>query len=429
MTNRRFVPQSPAARAAIGLILGFALGLALAAWPSAAGRTAAVWLDAIGTMWVNAIRMTIVPLVVSLLIATIVRDRDLGAVGRMGRRALFIFVAMLAVIAAIGLVAAPPLLSYVQVDPAAAAALRAAAGGVSNQMPTFTAWLVSLVPTNPVKAAADAAILPLIIFALLFAMGLSRTPPDVRDAGSQFFASVAEAVLVIVKWVLAAAPIGVFALAVPLAMRVGADVAGAAALFVALHCGMLAVVIALFYPLVWIVGRVPMRRFAKAVLPAQLVAFSTRSSVAALPVLIDGAERGLGIPPHIASFALPFGVSLARVNTGASWIASAVFLGKLYGVPLTFGQLVLLAAMSIPMSFSVPGIPSAGLFIIAPAFMTIGIPVEGIGILIALDAIPDIFKTSVNVTAQMTTAVLLTRFEPAEAPVAVPEPATAAVVA
>ena len=401
-------------------MLGFAIGLAIAASSSAAARSFADALETIGTIWVNAIRMTVIPLVVSLLVSTIVRDRDLGSVGRMGRRALMIYVAMLAVIALIGLLVAPPLLRQIHVDPAAAASLRAAAGGVSAQMPTFTQWLVSLMPSNPVKAATDGAILPIIIFALLFATALARSAPAVRTPGAEFFGAVADAVLVIVKWVLAAAPVGVFALAVPLAMHVGAGIAGASALFVGVHCAMLTGVIALFYPLVGLMG-VPIGRFARAVLPAQLVAFSTRSSVAALPVMIDGAERVLGIPPHVASFALPFGVSMARVNACASWIASAVFLGQLYGVPLSFGQLALLGAIGIPMSFSVPGIPSAGLFIIAPAFMMIGIPVEGIGILIALDAIPDIFKTSVNVTAQMTTAVLLARLEPEDAP----EPAVA----
>jgi Na+/H+-dicarboxylate symporter len=420
--TRRFIPQSPATRAAIGLVLGFGLGLAIAASGSKTARSFADWLDAIGTLWVNGIRMTVIPLVVALLVATIVRDRDPGAVGRMGRRALLIFVVMLSFTSAIGVFAAPPLLGRVQVDPTSAAALRAAAGGVSAQMPTFAQWLVSLVPTNPVKAATDGAILPLIVFALVLALGLSRLAPDVRTPALDFFGAVADAMVVIVKWVLALAPIGVFALAVPLAMRVGADVAGAAALFVALHCGLLTIVIALFYPVAAVIGRVPIPVFARAVFPAQLVAFSTRSSVAALPALIDGAEHVIGIPPRISSFALPFGVSLARVNTGASWVVSAVFLGKLYGVPLTFGQLALLGLMSIPMSFSVPGIPSAGLFVIAPAYMAIGLPVEGIGILIALDAIPDIFKTSVNVTAQMTTAVLLTRFEPATEAELAPQP-------
>jgi proton glutamate symport protein len=421
----RLVPRSPAARAGIALVVGFVLGLALAGSQSTVARSAADWLEAIGTMWVNAIRMTVVPLVVSLLVSTIVRDRDLSSVGRMGRRALVIFVVQLTVIMLVGLTLGPLLFSGVQVDPASAAKLRAAAGGVSGQMPTFTAWLVSVIPANPVKAATDGAILPLIVFSVLLAVALARAPLEVRNPGAHFFSAIADAVLVIVKWVLALAPIGVFALAVPLAMRVGAGVAGAAAAFIALHCGLLAVMIALFYPVVWVLGRIPMKQFARAALPAQLVAFSTRSSLAALPAMIDGAERVLSIPPHIASFALPFGVSLARVNTGTSWIVSAIFLAKLYGVPLTFTQLALFGAISIPMSFSVPGIPSAGLFIIAPAFMMIGIPVEGIGILIALDAIPDIFKTSVNVTGQMTTAVLLARYEPATESVPTAEPAVA----
>src|SRR5262249_52545461 len=146
-------------RAGVALILGFALGIAIAKTTSPLARGIADWLEAIGTMWVNAIRMTVIPLVVSLLVATIVRDRDLGGVGRMGRRALAIFVVQLVIIGVIGLALAPPLFARINVDPASAAALRAAQGGVSAQMPTFTSWLVSLVPTNPFKAAADGAIL------------------------------------------------------------------------------------------------------------------------------------------------------------------------------------------------------------------------------------------------------------------------------
>jgi Na+/H+-dicarboxylate symporter len=131
-----------------------------------------------------------------------------------------------------------------------------------------------------------------------------------------------------------------------------------------------------------------------------------------IPVIdLDGAERLLRIPTHITSFALPFGVSVLRANAGVSWIVSALFIAKLYGVHLEFPQIAVFTATSVAMSFSVPGIPSGGLFIIAPAFMTVGLPIEGVGILIALDAIPDIFKTSVNVTAHMTATVLLARGE------------------
>lgn len=414
----RLLPQSPAVRATLGLALGLAAGLVIGPTPGPALKSFVSALEAIGAIWVNAIRMTVIPLVASLLIATIARERDLGEVGRLGGRAIAIFTALLSAIALIGLLAGPPLLSLVQFDPASAASLRGSSTtDVSAvQLPTFTSWLVSLVPSNPVKAAADGAMLPLIVFAVLFAAGLSRTSPDLRSAGVGFFRGIAEAMLVVVGWVLAVAPIGVFALAVPLAMKLGAGIAGAVGLYLLAHCGLLVVGGVLLYVIVAMFGRVSVARFARAVFPAQIVAFSTRSSLAALPAMIDGAGRVLKLPSHIASFALPFGVSLLRANTGTSWVVSALFIAKLYGIELSFAQLAVFAATSVVMSFSVPGIPSGGLFIIAPAFMTAGLPLEGVGILIALDSIPDIFKTSVNVTGHMTATVLLARSESRPSP-------------
>lgn len=414
----RLLPQSPAVRATLGLVLGLFAGLAIGPAPGPALASFVSGLEAIGAIWVNAIRMTVIPLVASLLIATIARERDLGEVGRLGGRAIAIFTALLSAIALIGLFAGPPLLALVEIDPASAASLRGSSTtDVSAvQLPTFTSWLVSLVPSNPIKAAADGAMLPLIVFAVLFAAGLSRTSPELRGAGVGFFRGIADAMLVVVGWVLAVAPIGVFALAVPLAMKLGAGIAGAVGLYLFAHCGLLVVSGAMLYVVVAVFGRVGVSRFARAVFPAQIVAFSTRSSLAALPAMIDGAERVLKVPGHIASFVLPFGVSLLRANTGTSWVVSAIFIAKLYGIDLSFAQLMVFAATSVVMSFSVPGIPSGGLFIIAPAFMTAGLPIEGVGILIALDSIPDIFKTSVNVTGHMTATVLLARSESRSTP-------------
>ena len=176
------MPKSPAVRATIGLVLGLAVGLAIAPASSPALTSFVSALEAIGSIWVNAIRMTVIPLVVSLLIATIARERDLGEVGRMGGRAIAIFVGLLAAIAVIGVVAGPPLIALIDIDPASAASLRGSSTTdvASVQLPTFTSWLVGLVPANPVKAAADGAMLPLIVFAVLFAAGLSRTPPELR---------------------------------------------------------------------------------------------------------------------------------------------------------------------------------------------------------------------------------------------------------
>jgi proton glutamate symport protein len=394
----------------MGLALGLAVGIAISATSSQPLRSFAGALEPIGTIWVNAIRMTVIPLVVSLLIATIADEKDLAAVGRLGGRAVLTFTVLLAGCALVGFLAGPPLFALLSIDPASAASLRGTAAGTSTvELPTFASWLVSLVPANPVKAAADGAMLPLIVFAVLFAAALARAPQDLRASAALFFRGLADAMLVIVGWVLAAAPIGVFALAVSLAVRVGVGVAGAVGFYLAVHSGLLALSGLLLYVVVRVVAGVPLKQFARALLPAQLVAVSTRSSVASLPAMIDGAERVLRLPTQVTSFVLPFGVSIFRLNQGVSWIVAPLFVAALYGVHLSLAQLALLAAASVPMSFSVPGIPSGGLFVIVPFFMTVGLPIEGIGILIALDVIPDLFKTLLNVTGHMAATVLVAR--------------------
>ena len=409
MQPRRWY-HSSAARALIGLILGLIVGIAIASSNSPAARSFAKLLEPIGTIWVNAIRMTIVPLVASLLISTLASTERVSAVGKMGVRALSIFIAMLSGVAILAMLVGPSLMQAVHIDPTAAASLRESAAATKQpELPTFASWVVSLVPSNPIKAAADGAMLPVIVFAVIFALALGRLAPTVRATAVTFFGALAEAMLVIVHWVLAVAPIGVFALTVPLALRIGSSVVGAVALFLLVHCGSLVVLGALFYLLAATLGRQPLGRFARAALPAQIVAVSTRSSVAALPAMIDGAERVLGIPPMIAGFGLPFAISMFRVNTPLSWIVSGLFIAELYGVPLGMSGVAVIGAGGVLMSLSVPGIPSGGLFILAPLFLAVGLPVEGIGILIALDAIPDMFKTTVIVTGDLTATALLAR--------------------
>jgi proton glutamate symport protein len=409
------VPRSPATRASIGLALGLIVGVAISLSGSSTLKAGASALEPIGTLWVNAIRMTVIPLVVSLLIATIANERDLGAVGRLGGRAGVVFTVLLIAVAVIGFVAAPPLFKLLHVDPAAAAALRATvpAGASKVELPTFASWVVSLVPANPIKAAADGAMLPLIVFALAFAAALARTSSELRLAGASFFRAIADAMLILVTWVLAVGPFGVFVLGMTLAVKIGLGVAGAIGFYFAVHCALLVVAGVLLYVVVFVAGRVSIARFARGAVPAQLVAISTRSSIAALPAMIDGAERVMQLPTHVTSFALPFGASVFRVNQGISWVVGALFVGSLYNIDFTVSQLAILAALSVPVSFSAPPIPSGGVFVATPFFMTVGLPIEGIGVLIALDVIPDLFKTLLNVTGHMAATVLLARNQPA----------------
>ncbi len=412
--SRSSIVRSPATRAMVGLALGLITGGAIA-WSGARGGQAfADFVTPIGTIWVNALRMTVVPLVASLLIATLASGSGARSFGSLGRRAIVVFFVFLVAIAIIGIVTVPPFFSLLTVDPAAAASLRASAGQAPlTQTPGFAQWITGVVPANVVKAAADGAMLPIIVFASLFGLGLARA----TEMSSRLVAvlrAVSDAMIQIVRWVLLFAPIGAFALAVPLAMHLGNAAAGAIAFYLAAMVGFHAAIIAIIYLVVPLVTGTPIARFARAMLPAQVVVVSTRSSLAALPAMLDGAQRELEISPDVAGFAIPLGVALLRANIAMSWIIQVIFLAKaVRRVDERERPSWRSPSASIALSFSVPGIPSGGFLIAAPYLPSLGLPIQAIGILIALDAIPDIFKTLLNVTAHVSTALVVARLDPA----------------
>jgi Na+/H+-dicarboxylate symporter len=400
------------ARVLLALIIGLALGIGAAAL-GGAPLEVALALEPIGTLWTNAIRMTVIPLVVALVITGVAEHADLRRIGRMGGLAAPVFVGLLLAGGLFTLAVAPLSLDRLDVTAAAAESLRAGAASTADPppMPSLTQRLVETIPANPIKAAADGSMLPVVVFALVFALALTRLGPARREPVVRLFQSVSDTMLTIVGWVLAVAPIGIFALALALGARMGAAAAGALVHYVLTLSAVMLAYTALLYLMAAVFGAVPIRRFAAAVAPAQAVAFSSRSSLAALPALIAGARDRLGASPAITGFALPLAVSVFRVNVPLAWVVGALFLGKLYGVQVGLGAMVGLVVTSTLISFSVPGIPSASLFLLAPVLVELGLPAEGAGILIAVDAIPDMFKTTANVTAHMTAAMILTRSE------------------
>ncbi len=154
---------------------------------------------------------------------------------------------------------------------------------------------------------------------------------------------------------------------------------------------------------------VGLRPFARALLPAQLIAFSSSSSLASLPALVEGAERGLELPERVRGFVLPLAVSTFKIAAPVSWTIGALFVGRFYGIELHAGQLATIAFAAVFLAFGVPGIPRGAFLMLAPLFVAIGVPVAGIGILIAVDAIPDLFATVLNLTGNFVAAVLVAR--------------------
>jgi Na+/H+-dicarboxylate symporter len=331
-------------------------------------------------------------------------------VGKIGGRALFWFVALVAGGALLAALAAPLLLAAARFD--ATAIVPALQPGPSAQieLPPFRDWLVGLVPANPARrAAADGAMLPLIVFTSIVALAITRLEMKRRQVLLEFFDAVAKAMFVIVEWILVVAPIGVFFLVLPLAARTGAGLIGALGLFLVIVCGLLVVALVVLYPIATLAGGIPLRRFARACAPAQAVAFSTRSSLASLPAMLEGAERDLGLPERVSGIALPLAVSVFKYSSPVARLTGTLFVAQLYGIQLDAVEVAAIAAAIAALSFYSPGIPSGGLFIMAPIYMAFNLPIEGIGLLIALDLIPDMFITTANVTADMTVAVVLSR--------------------
>jgi len=166
---------------------------------------------------------------------------------------------------------------------------------------------------------------------------------------------------------------------------------------------------ALLYPAVAIFGGIPIRRFARAALPAQLIAFSSSSSIASLPALVESAERGLGLPSRVSGFVLPLAVSMFKIAGPVSWTIGALFVGWFYGIPLGMRELGTIAFAACFLAFAAPGIPRGAFIMLTPLFLAIGLPAEGIGILIAVDALPDTFATVLNVTGDLAATAIVAR--------------------
>lgn len=410
--------QSPTVLALLALAVGLAMGIAVASSRSPALHTLAAGVEPLGALWVNAIRMILVPLVVSLLITSVASFSDVRSVGRLGGRAVALFLALLAGAAVFAALAAPPCFERLSLDPTAVSTLRAQAttDSESATLPSLRGFVVGLVPTNPIQAAAEGAMLPLIVFTLLFAVAVTQLPRGSRALITAFFRAISQAMLTIVRWILRLTPVGVFALAISMGSDLGLAAAGAVGYYVLVLCGLVLVATLALYPIVALASATSMRDFARACAPAQAVAAGTRSSLASLPALIEGARNVLGERPGITGLVLPLAVATFKLNTPIADLVGPLFLAHLYGIELSGAQVVTMTAVTVAMSFSNPGIPSGGLFVVtAPVMLSVGLPLEGIGLLIAADAIPDIFNTVINVTGDMAVATILAPSAP-EAP-------------
>jgi len=381
-----------------GLLIGLFAGTMLAGTPNA--PTAAAMAQPISKLWLDALTMTVVPLVFSLLVSGIMGAAAQARGGALAGRAMLWFAGILL---ASTLVSALVSIFAIGVFPLPGAATTlSATAGQGPPLAASTGWLDAIIPTNIVRSAADTAMVPLVVFALLFGLAASRIDDELIPQIERLFRAIAQTMLVIVGWVLWVAPLGVLALALGVGIRLGGSAAGVLAHYVLIVVIACIASIVISYVVATTFGRAPLRMFARAALPAQIIAISTQSSLASLPAMV-AASDALDVDREAAGVTLPLAVSLFRATSAAANVAVAVYLAHVHGVDLGAGALVLGAVVAAAVSIAAVGLPAQVSFfaVIAPVCFAIGVPVSLLPLLLAIETLPDLFRTLGNVTADI----------------------------
>ncbi|KGB54859.1 dicarboxylate/amino acid:cation symporter [Sphingopyxis sp. SE2] len=379
-----------------GMLLGIGVEMVSVEW----GTASLPYVEWIGLLWLNALKMTIIPLIVALLVTGITATADAARAGKLAGRAVAIFVGANLVAGLMTLVVLPLLLRAFPMSAAAAEGLRHGLGGSTEAVPspTFTDFVLGLIPTNPIAAAADTSILPLIVFTTIFAFAISRVGSAERATLSGFFKALGDAMLVVIGWVLALAPLGVFALGYALAIKAGVAAFGGLVHYVLMLSAIGACTIILGLALAMFVVGVPLPRFVRAMVPTFAVAISTQSSLASLPAMLKSSEE-LGVDPKKADIVLPLAVALFRFTSPAMNLAVVVYIAWLFGVELTPWEMAVGLAVALAAALSSVSLPGSISFVtsIAPIAIAMGVPVAPLGLLVAVETFPDIFRTLGNV--------------------------------
>lgn len=386
------------------LVAGMLLGVGVEMISPDGGTASLPYVEWVGLLWLNSLKMTIVPLVVALLITGITATADAARAGRLAGRAVATFIGANLLAGLMTLLLMPLLLKLFPLSASAATALRLGLGGSTEApaSPSFADFMLALIPTNPIAAAADTTILPLIVFTTIFAFAITRIGSTERATLSGFFKALADAMLVVIGWVLALAPIGVFFLGYTLAVKAGVSAFGGLLHYVLMLSAIGTCTVLLALLLAIFVVRIPALRFFRAMTPTFAVALSTQSSLASLPAMLRTTAE-LGVDPKKADIVLPLAVALFRFTSTAMNLAVVVYVAWLFKVELTPWEMAVGLGVALAAALSSVSLPGSISFVtsIAPIAIAMGVPVAPLGLLVAVETFPDLFRTIGNVIADV----------------------------
>ena len=391
---------------AAGLVLGLAVGLG-------ASATGNAWLLALaegsapfGAIFMNAIRMVIIPLIVTIIFTSIARLGDPRKLGRIGGLTIAFYWITLIPAIAIGMATMKFGLRFANdID------MPKTAVADVPELQSIVDFIVSLVPANPFAAASNGALLPLIVFTALVAAATGTLAVERRERMINIADDASAALIKLVWWILYTAPIGVFGLAAPVTARLGWDLVQSLGVFIVfVFVGLVIFLVVVTLPLVYFVAGVGPLKYLKGTFGGVSIAVSTTSTAAAIPVTREEAIRNIGVSPTIANLLVPLGASMHRPGSALFQGAAIVFLAYLYGVPIPMTLIAAAMLATFLVSLTVAPVPSSGVVTMAPALDAIGVPVAGLAIILGIDRIPDMMRSAVNLLGQVSAAALVDRW-------------------
>ena len=391
---------------AAGLVLGLAVGLGASATGNAWLLALAEGSAPIGAIFMNAIRMVIIPLIITIIFTSIAKLGDPRKLGRIGGLTIAFYWITLIPAIAIGMATMKFGLRFAnEIDMPEAAATEV------PELQSIVDFIVSLVPANPFAAASNGSLLPLIVFTALVAAATGTLAVERRERMINIAEDASAALFKLVWWILYTAPIGVFGLAAPVTARLGWDLVQSLGIFIVfVFVGLVIFVAVVTLPLVYFVAGVGPLKYLKGTFGGVSIAVSTTSTAAAIPVTREEAIENIGVSPTIANLLVPLGASMHRPGSALFQGAAIVFLAYLYGVPIPMTAIAAALLATFLVSLTVAPVPSSGVVTMAPALDAVGVPVAGLAIILGIDRIPDMMRSAVNLLGQVSAAALVDRW-------------------
>jgi proton glutamate symport protein len=406
----------------LGLILGALFGMVANLLGIEWLQNLFIALEPIGTAFIRLITMIVIPLVVASLMVGTASLGDLAKLGRIGGKTVGFYMCTTAVAVTIGLMVSNVIKPGSGIDEAtrdqlAGDAMDEAAGAMTlaEEAPTVVETLLSLIPRNPVEAAANLDLLPLIFFTIIFGAAVSVIAPKRRDAVITFFEGVNDASMVIIDWVMKLAPYAVFALIAAVVSRFGMDLLQSLLVYSLTVVLGLALHLMITYGLaVRFLAKLNFWQFLVRIAKAPLVAFSTSSSNATLPVTMETAEEELGVSKPVSSFVLPLGATINMDGTALYQAVAVMFIAQIYGIDIGITEQLVVVLTATLASIGAAGVPSAGIITLIIVLNAVGLGQHvqaGIALILGVDRILDMIRTSVNVTGDLTASAVIARSE------------------